>query len=225
MVAEPIIAPSLLSADFSQLATELRKVERARCTWLHLDIMDNHFVPNLTFGPAVVESLRKVSRKLYFDAHLMVENPLAMVSDFARAGVQSLTIHVEACPGNPVSAIRAIRAAKMRAGICINPKTPVALIENLLAAVDLVLVMTVEPGFGGQSLIPGCLNKIRTLKRLREEKRLKFLIQVDGGINLDTAELAVAAGADVLVAGSAIFKDGKIADNVRAIRKRIGVER
>lgn len=215
------LAPSILSADFAQLGTELRKLLRAGCCWIHLDIMDNHFVPNLTFGPPVVKALRKISPKLYFDAHLMIDNPETVIDAFADAGVQHLTVHQEACPLGVSRTLRLIRDAGMRAGISLKPNTPVSAIEPHLGEVDMVLVMSVEPGFGGQAIIPSCLNKIRTLKRNREAKRRNFLIQVDGGINLDTVELAVAAGSDILVAGSAVFGGAGIAENVAAMTAAI----
>lgn len=214
----PIIAPSLLSADFSSLGSEVRKVVREGCHWIHLDIMDNHFVPNLTFGPPVIKCLRKVSRKAFFDAHLMVEAPETLVAPCAQAGVQLLTFHYEAGQDQVESLIERIRSHGMQVGISIRPPTPVNRIERFLRDVDLVLVMTVEPGFGGQALIPSCLNKIRTLRRLRERLKTHFSIQVDGGINAETIGLAVAAGAEILVAGTAVFSNGLIKENLAKLR-------
>jgi ribulose-phosphate 3-epimerase len=208
----------LLSADFSMLGTEIRRVVRAGCSWIHLDVMDNHFVPNLTFGPPVIKCLRKSSRKAYFDAHLMVDAPETLVKPCAEAGVQLLTFHIEACQDKAPAIINMIKEHGMLSGISLRPGTPVARIEPLLRQVDLVLVMTVEPGFGGQAMIPSCLNKIRTLRRLRERQRAKFLIQVDGGVNQQTIGLAVAAGAEILVAGSAVFANGRVDENIAALQ-------
>ncbi|MGC8740428.1 MAG: ribulose-phosphate 3-epimerase [Candidatus Sumerlaeaceae bacterium] len=218
---QPIIAPSLLSADFSALGKDIRRVLREGCTWIHLDVMDNHFVPNLTFGPPVIKSLRKVSQKAFFDAHLMVKAPQTLVKPCADAGVQLFTFHYESCPDKAPELVELIRAHKMQVGISLRPPTPVGRIEKLLKEVDLVLVMTVEPGFGGQTMIPSCLNKIRTLRRLRERQHARFLIQVDGGINSDTIELVVAAGAEVLVAGSAVFANGDVSTNIANLRAGI----
>ncbi len=216
---EVTIAPSLLSADFSQLATEMRRIARTGCRWLHLDVMDNHFVPNLTFGPPVIAALRKVSRTFYFDAHLMTEDPMSLVDELVRGGVQNITIHQEACGDGLADALKAIRAAGVHAGVSIKPKTPVSEIESVLSLADLVLVMTVEPGFGGQPIIPSCLNKFRTLRRLRDTRKLKFRLQADGGVNVQTAYLAAAAGAEILVAGSAVFQGGAIDENVAALKR------
>lgn len=197
-------------------------MERARCSWLHFDIMDNHFVPNLTFGSIVVRALRKITKKLFFDVHLMIENPLELVDEFAAAGVQNLTVHAEALSKDVPSALKTIKASKMRAGLSIKPKTPLATIEDALPSADLMLIMSVEPGFGGQALIPSTLNKVRALKKLREREKWRYLIEVDGGINTRNAEIVVAAGADVLVAGSAIFNDGNVVENVKCLREAIG---
>jgi ribulose-phosphate 3-epimerase len=211
------LAPSILSADFADLKTDLRRLERANCLWVHLDVMDGHFVPNLTFGPPVVAALRSVSRRLFFDAHLMVNEPWKMISDFADAGAQLITVHAEACPDLP-KVLRQLKRLGVRIGVSIRPKTPIKVLDSVLDKVDLVLVMTVEPGFGGQALIPATLNKVRRLELRRKRHGLKFRLQVDGGINLETAPLAVAAGADVLVAGSAVFAGGRVASNIRSLR-------
>ncbi len=217
----PVIAPSLLSADFSALGSEIRKVVREGCHWIHLDVMDNHFVPNLTFGPPVIKCLRKVSRKAFFDAHLMVDDPESLVAVCAQAGVQLLTFHYEAVPDQVDALIERIRSHGMQVGISIRPPTPVSRIERFLRNVDLVLIMTVEPGFGGQAMIPSCLNKVRTLRRLRERLKARFLVQVDGGVNAETIGLAVAAGAEILVAGTAVFSNGLIKENLAKLRAAI----
>jgi ribulose-phosphate 3-epimerase len=213
-----IIAPSILSADFTDLRRTIRQVERAGCLWLHLDVMDGHFVPNITFGPPLVESIRKQSERLFLDAHLMIEYPVDFVVPFVRAGVQSITIHGEACE-DIEGVIHYIRKHKAKVGISIKPKTALASIEPVLHLVDMVLVMTVDPGFGGQDFIPQTLNKVRRLTLRRQAKKHDFLIEVDGGINVETAPLVVAAGADVLVAGHSIFSEGDVVENIRALRK------
>lgn len=214
------IAPSILSANFADLKTDLRKAERAGCRWIHLDVMDGHFVPNLTFGPPVVSSLRKVSKKLFFDAHLMVNEPWKLLSDFAKAGVQLVTVHAEACPDLP-KVVRQIKRLKMQVGVSIKPKTALKVLDPVVDMVDLILIMSVEPGFGGQAMIPSTLNKLRRLELRRQKHKLDFKLQVDGGINAKTAPLAVAAGADILVAGSAVFGDGKVATNVQTLKRAI----
>ncbi|MCX7766743.1 MAG: ribulose-phosphate 3-epimerase, partial [Candidatus Sumerlaeia bacterium] len=181
-----IIAPSLLSANFSNLAAEVRKVIRAGCQWLHFDVMDGHFVPNLTFGPLVVAALRPLAKKLFFDVHLMIEEPQLFAPQFVAAGAQAITFHQE-IDYNIDQLIRLLRRNNVKVGISLRPKTPLEAIEPYLSRVDLVLVMSVEPGFGGQKLIPRMLNKVRQLRLLKETKRLKFLIQIDGGINAETA--------------------------------------
>lgn len=197
-------------------------MERAGCRWVHLDIMDNHFVPNLTFGPPVVAALRKASRKLIFDTHLMVEDPASLIDAFAAAGSQVLTVHSESCGAGLAAILGRIRDLGIMAGVSVKPGTRIAEIEPVLHLADLVLVMTVEPGFGGQSLIPSCLTKVRKLKRIRAQRNLRYLIEVDGGVNLATAELCVAAGAEVLVAGSAVFAGGTVRENVEHLMRAIG---
>ncbi|MFW5864253.1 MAG: ribulose-phosphate 3-epimerase [bacterium] len=207
------MAPSILSANFASLAQELRKMARAKCYWTHLDIMDGHFVPNITFGPPAVESIRKVSSRLFLDAHLMIEDPMKYYERFAEAGADLINIHAEVVEDLP-KALKKIKKAGVRVGVTLKPKTPVKAVKPVLDIVDMVLVMTVEPGFGGQSMMPNTLSKVRHLARRRARKGYNFLIQVDGGINEKTAGLAVAAGANVLVAGSAIFGSGNIAQNI-----------
>jgi ribulose-phosphate 3-epimerase len=195
------IAPSILSADFSCLAKEIEKVKEAE--WLHIDIMDGQFVPNITIGPLVVKALRKITNQ-FFDVHLMIKNPERFIKFFADAGANLITIHIEACE-NVEKVIDLIKQHKCKVGISIKPATNVEVIEKYLDKIDLVLVMTVEPGFGGQKFMPEVLPKIKKLARIIREKKLKTLIEVDGGINLENCEMIAEAGADILVAGSAIF--------------------
>ena len=211
-----IIAPSLLAADFVRLAEDIARVEAAGADWLHLDIMDGHFVPNLTFGPPIVAAIRKIT-KLPLDVHLMVTNPAALVDAFAAAGADWLTVHVETEP-HLHRLVTHIRELGVRPAVVLNPAKPLSSLEEILPEVDMVLVMSVNPGFGGQKFIHSSIDKIRRLKKQIIAVNREVLIEVDGGINAVTSPLVREAGAEVLVAGSAVFGSDDLAAAIRQIR-------
>ena len=198
------IAPSILSADFSRLGEELKTVEEAGADWIHVDVMDGHFVPNITIGPMVVEAVRK-STKLPLDVHLMIEDPDFYIPYFIKAGADIITVHVEVCK-HLQRTIRAIKEQKKTAGIVLNPATSLSAIDNILDEVDLVLLMSVNPGFGGQEFIPSTVKKVEKLKRMINDAKLKTDIEVDGGVKPENAGDLIKAGANILVAGSSVFK-------------------
>ncbi len=210
------IAPSILSADFARLADEVAAVEAAGADLLHVDVMDGHFVPNLTVGPPIVEALRKVTA-LPLDVHLMVTNPDALIADFAHAGAGYLTVHTETCP-HLHRTIQCIKEHGVKAGVTLNPATSLITLEGVIADVDMVLIMSVNPGFGGQTFIPACLGKIARARRLLDDAGSRALLEVDGGITVENAGAVINAGADVLVSGSAIFNSPKYADTIAAFR-------
>ncbi len=210
------IAPSILSADFADLGGEIRRVADAGADLIHIDVMDGHFVPNLTFGPPVVAAVRKVT-KLPFDVHLMITNPQEMITPFIKAGADIVTVHAETAP-HLHRLIEAIREQGARPGVSLNPATPLAAVEEVLDAVDLVLVMTVNPGFGGQKFIAAMLDKIRRLRRMIEANKLKAAIEIDGGVTVANARQIATAGADILVAGSAVYGAPDAAAAIRALR-------
>jgi len=212
------IAPSILSADFSRLAEEVQAVDRAGADYIHIDVMDGHFVPNITIGPLVVDALRKVTDKP-LDVHLMIENPDLYIADFAKAGADIITVHQEAVP-HLHRTVQLIKSLGKQAGVSLNPATPVETLDVILDQLDLVLVMSVNPGFGGQAFISSALDKIRALRQRITQRGLATELQVDGGIKVDNIREVVAAGADVLVAGSAVFNANDYAATITALRER-----
>jgi ribulose-phosphate 3-epimerase len=212
----PIVAPSILSADFGQLADEVRAVTDAGADWIHVDVMDGHFVPPITIGPLVVEAIRRATH-LPLDVHLMIESPERQVAEFVRAGANGVTIHVEAADDVP-AVLAAIRDTGARPGLALNPPTPLARVEPFLGLVDLLLVMSVNPGWGGQPFVEGSMEKLAAAREARRAAGARFVIEVDGGIKTHNAGAAAAAGADVLVAGSAVFASPDYAATIRALR-------
>ena len=215
------IAPSILSADFNRLQDEIRAVEAAGADWIHADVMDGHFVPNITFGPMVVEAVRRTTR-LPIDVHLMITEPDRYIADFAKAGATHISVHVEACV-HLNRTLQLIRDHGARPGVALNPATPLESLIWVLEYIDYVLVMSVNPGFGGQAFIPNSLERIRTLHRLMVDRGLYTLIEVDGGVSDKTIADIAAAGADVLVAGSAIFKSSDYGAAIRSLRDKMNV--
>jgi len=218
-MASPIIAPSILAADYSHLCREAQKAEKSGGDWLHIDIMDGHFVPNISFGPAVTAALKK-STRLPLDVHLMIERPDQYLDAFKKAGSHRITVHVEA--RHPVrQTLRRIRAMGCRAGIALNPATDFRAVEDFLTEVDLVLCMTVTPGFGGQKFMPSVLKKIHALARHPARRKQNYWIEVDGGINLESAGACAEAGADVFVAGTSLFRAPDMKRAVAAMRRAV----
>ncbi len=210
------IAPSILSADFAKLGEDIKDVELGGADYIHVDVMDGHFVPNITIGPLIVDAIRPVT-DLPLDVHLMIENPDQYIETFAKAGADIITVHVEACP-HLHRTLQLIKSTGTKAGVVLNPHTPVSTIQHVIEDVDMVLLMTVNPGFGGQSFIHSVLPKIREVADLVAEKNLNVEIEIDGGVNPETAKLCVEAGANVLVAGSAIYNQKDRAQAIQAIR-------
>ena len=215
-----VIAPSILSADFSRLGDEIKAVESAGADWIHADIMDGHFVPNITFGPMIVESVRRVT-SLPIDVHLMIENPNDYIPTFAEAGASLISVQAEASIHLNRS-VQLIRECGARPGVVLNPSTPVQTLEWIIDYIDYVLIMSVNPGFGGQAFIKNSLGKVRALRQLIQQKNLKTLIEIDGGVSEETITDIAAAGVDVFVAGSAIFGSRDYHTTINAFRQKIG---
>lgn len=215
-----ILSPSILSADFTKLGEEIETIDNAGAEYIHVDVMDGMFVPSISYGMPVIKSIRKSTGKV-FDVHLMISDPIRYIADFAASGADMITVHVEAC-SDVVATIEKIREYKLKVGITLNPDTPVSAIKPYLNRVDMVLIMSVNPGFGGQKFITSSVDKIKEVKRLRDELNLSYDIEVDGGINIDNLATVLEAGANVIVAGSAIFR-GDAAENVKKFKSIMSV--
>ena len=214
------ISPSILSADFSQLGNEIKRLEEGGADFIHVDVMDGHFVPNLTIGPPVIKSLKKKT-SILFDVHLMISPVHKYIEAYSDAGADIITIHPEATDDLKLSIIK-IKKLNKKVGVSLNPKTKIDIILNVLDQIDLVLIMSVNPGFGGQKFMPEVLNKIKELKKIQEEKKLDFDIEIDGGINFDNSKIAIEAGANILVSGTTIFKsnNGDIKKNIELLKSK-----
>ena len=212
------ISPSILSADFSQLGNEIKRLEEGGADMIHVDVMDGHFVPNLTIGPPVIKTLRKYT-KLPFDVHLMISPVHKYIEDYANAGANIITIHPEATK-SLLESINLIKKLNIKVGVSLNPDTKLNIIDNVLDKIDLVLIMSVFPGFGGQKFMPEVVEKIKNLKKIRDEKKLNFDIEVDGGINFENSKIVIEAGANILVSGTTIFKEnnGNIKKNIDSLK-------
>ena len=213
------LAPSILSADFSRLAEQVNEIEKAGAHLIHVDVMDGHFVPNITFGAPIMKSLLGKTG-IPFDVHLMIENPDMYIADFVTENTEYITVHQEACI-HLHRTIQNIRSHGVKAGVSINPATPVCMIEEVLSDVDMVLVMSVNPGFGGQKFIPSALDKIRALDNIRKERNLDFVTEIDGGAGADNIDEILAAGTDIVVAGSSVFKKGDIDKQVKLLTQNM----
>jgi len=214
------IAPSILSADFSRLKDEIQAVEAAGADWLHVDVMDGHFVPNITIGPVVVESIRKVTR-IPLDVHLMITDPDKYAPEFIKAGADWISIHPDTCADSNAS-LQKIRELGASASIAVNPDVPLINVEACLPDIDMILMMTVFPGFGGQAFIPSVVPKIEAVRKIIDDRKLSVLVEVDGGIKADNIDLVVRAGAEVIVSGSGIFKTPDYAETIRQMRHAVG---
>jgi ribulose-phosphate 3-epimerase len=212
----PIIAPSLLSANFLNLQQDCEMLNKSEADWFHLDVMDGRFVPNISFGPMLVAFFRKATKKVC-DVHLMIEDPGNYAEAFQKAGADNLSVHIEACRHLHRN-IQQIKSLGMKAGVAINPHTPVENLKDILSDIDLVCMMSVNPGFGGQKFIPHTIEKIKTLRRMIDEKQLNVLIEIDGGVTLENAPSIIAAGADVLVAGNTVFKSANPAETIQQLK-------